>query len=152
MALCKDSTSSPFEPAPATTSNPLETPAIGGVNAFSSIVGARRTKKKALCLGLLHNVPMPKENAEQQERKVIDVFPLPKGKRMLVFLADFFISFILGLALFHLVAYPLSRLFTNADAQAEQLISSQKHRDETLYGNKLLFYGETSDQQPASFS
>ena len=71
---------------------------------------------------------------------------------MLVFLADFFISFILGLALFHLVAYPLGRLITNADAQAEQLISSQKHRDETLYGNKLLFYGETSDQQPASFS
>ncbi len=93
---------------------------------------------------------MPEQT--KKEKKVIDVYPLSKGKRILAYLADFFICFILGLALFHLAAYPLGRLITNADAQAETLIAAQKSRDETLYGNNLLFYDSASDKKPASFT
>ena len=93
---------------------------------------------------------MPAEEAKS--KKVIDVYPLSKGRRVLAYLADFFISFILGLALFHLAAYPLSRVITNADEQANALIACQQDRDSTLYGNNLLFYGQGSDKKPASFS
>lgn len=89
----------------------------------------------------------------EENKKVIDVFPLSKGRRILSFLADYFICFILGLALFHLAVYPIGRLISDSDGQATSLIEAQKKRDSVLYGNELLYYdSSTSGTSPASFS
>ena len=89
---------------------------------------------------------------ETQEQKTIDVFPLSKLKRVLAFLADFFICFIVGLMAFHLMTNPIGKLITKADEQAENLIQAETKRDSTLYGNELLFYPDGSDKTPESIS
>ena len=85
-------------------------------------------------------------------QQTIDVYPVSKLKRVLAFLADFFICFIVGLMAFHLMCNPIGKLITKADEQAENLIQAQTKRDSTLYGNQLLFYAEGSDRTPESFS
>ena len=95
---------------------------------------------------------MPQEATPASKKKVIEVFPLSKPKRILAFLADYFISFILGLAFFHLAVHPIAKAIVNYDAQVASLLSTQRDRDSVLYGNKLLFVGPNLDELPGSFS
>ena len=74
--------------------------------------------------------------------EVLNVYPLKKGKRILVFLADYFLIFIFSLLLFHLAAYPLGRVIIRADEQYQSYLVDTKKRDSVLYGNGLLFIEE----------
>ena len=46
---------------------------------------------------------------EENKKQPVDIFPLGKGKRMLAFLADFFLNFILTFVLFNAAAMPSIR-------------------------------------------
>ena len=52
---------------------------------------------------------------EEQEQKVIEISPLSKGKRFLLFLGDFFIAFIIAFTLFNLATFPLTKLIFKTD-------------------------------------
>ena len=79
------------------------------------------------------------QNEETKEPKVLELRPLTKGKRSLVFLADFFLVFIFSLLIFHIGIYPLGRVIVDYPGQLESLHKAQERRDGILYGYELLF-------------
>lgn len=83
----------------------------------------------------------------EQEQQYVDIHPLKKGKRALLFLGDFFIVFLLSLLLFHVGVYPLGRYIAKYDDQITSLHQAQVRRDKLLYDNELLFAknGENKD-------
>ncbi len=81
----------------------------------------------------------------EKAKNTIDIYPLKKGKRILVYLADLFVTFILSLILFHLAVYPLSTLMTNKKGRAEELLTAQNQRDSVLYGHKLMVSVTSTD-------
>ena len=94
-----------------------------------------------------------RKNEMEEGVKTIDVTPLKKWNRFLSFLADYFLTFIFGLLLFHLGAFPLGSVATKAPERYDQYLSSVKERDYVLYGNNLLFFDErSSNKNPESFT
>ena len=78
------------------------------------------------------------EEAKKDFENVVNIPPLKKFKRVLLFLADFFIVFIFALLIFHVGVYPLGRVITNAEKQETSLHEYQEKRDSVLYGNEVL--------------
>lgn len=90
---------------------------------------------------------------ETSKKEEIQIYPLSKGKRFVAFLADFFLTFIISFAFFHLAIYPLLSYSLNLYDGQETCLQAQKDRDGVLYGNSLLFYEEgKSDKEPSSFT
>ena len=85
-------------------------------------------------------------NEEENKSQTVDICPLGKGKRMLAFLADFFINFILTFVLFNAAAMPLTNLAFGATARQARSDSAARAQFDILYGNKLMFY-ETDDDK-----
>ena len=84
---------------------------------------------------------------EENKKQPVDIFPLGKGKRMLAFLADFFLNFILTFVLFNAAAMPLTNLAFGATARQNRSDSAAKEQFEVLYANKVMFYeDEASDK------
>ena len=79
------------------------------------------------------------ERNENEQPEVVEISPLGKWKRVLAFLADFFLIFILSLGLFHLGIHPLGKAITSYQGRVDETKLVQKDRDGVLYGNKLLF-------------
>lgn len=84
---------------------------------------------------------MDEDKAEQQSNRgaTLDVFPLSKGKRMLLFLGDFFLVFILALFLSNIVVYPIAKSATDYDTKESLNVANQQGRYTILYENHLLF-------------
>lgn len=57
---------------------------------------------------------------EEQEQKFIDITPLGKWKRLLLFLGDYFVAFIISFILFNLVVFPTAKIVCSAQKQNEQ--------------------------------
>ena len=85
---------------------------------------------------------MDEDKAEQQSNRgaTLDVFPLSKGKRMLLFLGDFFLVFILALFLSNIVVYPIAKSATDYDTKESLNVANEQSRYTILYENKLLYY------------
>ena len=79
------------------------------------------------------------ERIENGQPEVVEISPLGKWKRVLAFLADFFLIFILSLSLFHLAINPLGKAITSYQGRVDETKLVQKQRDSVLYGNKILF-------------
>lgn len=75
---------------------------------------------------------------ENQEKKVINLSPLKKGKRVLLFLADYFINFILGFLLFVVMVYPLGKVMTGFNAKRDVYNVNLELRGRILIGNKII--------------
>lgn len=88
----------------------------------------------------------------QQPSNDVEIFPLGKGKRMLAFLADFFLTFIIAITLFHLGTYQLGKLFVNFDGRINESVLAQKKRDSVLYGHELLFYPSPDKKEAIDFT
>lgn len=81
----------------------------------------------------------------EKNTKYIDISPLGKCRRILVFLADFFIAFILGLALFSLGCYPISKTVPSVK-QAQQIEKEgQDEKRNLLFSSNLL--SKTEDRK-----
>ena len=57
---------------------------------------------------------------EETNQKFIDIRPLNKWKRLLVFLGDYFISFIISFILFNLLVFPVAGLITNIKEESSR--------------------------------
>ena len=81
----------------------------------------------------------------EKTTKYIDLSPLGKCRRILVFLADFFIAFILGLSLFSLGCYPISKTVPSVK-QAQQIEKEgQDEKRNLLFSSNLL--SKTEDRK-----
>ena len=80
------------------------------------------------------------EIKEEKEPIEIEIHPLSKWKRILVFLADYFLSFFLAFILLNVAVAPIFSLATHADARGENMRIAQNNSEKVLYGNKILFY------------
>lgn len=86
------------------------------------------------------------ENLENQEKKVLNVLPLGKGRRILLFLADFFLNFVLSWVLFAVAVLPIAKVVTSYYAKNNDYIVNRQERGEILYGNKILFESGNVDK------
>ena len=86
------------------------------------------------------------ENLENQEKKVLNVLPLGKGRRILLFLSDFFLNFVLSWVLFAVAVLPIAKVVTSYYAKNNDYIVNRQERGEILYGNKILFESGNVDK------
>lgn len=78
------------------------------------------------------------EQVENNE-KIIELAPLSKGKRMLAFLADFFITFIFSFILFNLATFPLAKVSFDTESKSNEITYYDKAANEVLINSMLLF-------------
>ena len=69
---------------------------------------------------------------ENNEKKVIDIKPLSKWKRILIFLGDYFATFIISFILFNLAIFPLAKLICQTENK------SLKAQEYEIAANKVL--------------
>lgn len=72
------------------------------------------------------------------EKKVMNILPLGKGRRILLFLADFFLNFILAFILFFLVSFPLGKVFTSYNARNDAYTNNLNKRGYVLVSSEIL--------------
>lgn len=79
--------------------------------------------------------------------QIVNVFPITKGKRVLLFLADFFICFIISFLLFNLATYPIGYVVTKyADVQ-ENADKANLNINYVLSGNELVYFKDESKKE-----
>ena len=85
------------------------------------------------------------EEVLEEKQKVVDIQPITKGKRVLVFLADFFLMFILTFVFFNALVMPLSKLVTSSTTRSEESNAAAEVQYGILYNQKVLFHENASD-------
>ena len=85
------------------------------------------------------------------EKKVINIMPLKKGRRILVFLADFFLNFIIAFLLFFAACFPLGKAMTGYKAKNNQYVKNLDDRATVLLSNKILFTNAEADLSDISY-
>ena len=81
-------------------------------------------------------------NDLEKKEKTFDILPVKKGRRMLIYLADFFVVLIISMILFNIAVYPLAKLATGSQKKEDEAINYTRQRMDILYNNGLLFYEE----------
>ncbi len=76
----------------------------------------------------------------KENKNTLDITPLGKIKRCLLFLGDYFLIFIISFLLMNVAVYPLSTAIVKMDNLNETVETYEKGRYDILYGNELLFY------------
>ena len=74
----------------------------------------------------------------KQESNTIDVVPVGKGKRILLFLADLFLNFILSFVVLNLMVVPLGKLITQFDYRTNSYNANLTNRAVILYENGVV--------------
>ena len=89
----------------------------------------------------------------RDEPNVVNVSPLSKGRRVLSFLADFFLIVIMSLVFFNAAAYPIAGAITDYNGHYTSYKTSVKKRDAVLYNSKILFYdADKSTPDPSALT
>ena len=88
---------------------------------------------------------MAEEETVSQEN-YIDIHPLKKGRRILVFLADFFIHFILTYLIFNIAAAPIGKVATNYEAKNEEHVLTTLDMYDHYYNAKVLLRDSSFDR------
>ncbi|MBO4540578.1 MAG: hypothetical protein J5736_01190 [Bacilli bacterium] len=87
---------------------------------------------------MLEQTSFDKMNASKESGQV-DVEPLSKGKRILVYLADLFLPLILCFFLFNIATVPLGKAMTGFDEKSQEATSYSQDVRDILVGSKILF-------------
>lgn len=86
------------------------------------------------------------ENKERKEKQRIIIAPISFGKRILLFLADFFFLFMIAFTLYNAAVLPLSRVITSYNKKVNNYVDDFNLKVDVLYENKLLFYEEDNNK------
>ncbi len=86
------------------------------------------------------------EEVNNQEKEYFDIHPLKKGKRIFVFLADFFIHFILTFLIFNVAAAPIGKAITNFDAKNQEHIVLTSEMYNHYYKSGVLLNDDSFDK------
>ena len=76
---------------------------------------------------------------ENKEKKVIELKPLSKWKRILVFLGDFFITFIISFSLFNLAVFPIAKNIFKTEDKYYQAEQYERQATQLLIDSGFLF-------------
>lgn len=82
-----------------------------------------------------------------KEERIIDIKPLGKGKRLLAFLADYFLTLILSFILFNLVVFPLAKLAFNTAAKSNEITQLEEDSNNVLIKSKLMYVDKYSKSE-----
>ena len=85
------------------------------------------------------------ENETLEQTKVVDIQPITKGKRALVFLADFFLMFILTFVFFNALVMPVSNLMLGSSQRSKESNEAAEVQFAILYEQKVLHHENTDD-------
>ena len=91
---------------------------------------------------------------EENSKKVFELVPLGKWKRILLFLGDFFINFILAFILFNLTVFPLAKWICNTQAKNEEAAETEVIANNLLSSSGIIFNetSETSFEQNVNYT
>jgi len=85
------------------------------------------------------------ETQSNSSKEPLDIYPLGKGKRILLALADYFLFFIIAIFVFTVAAYPISRWAVKADDLSQERSDNASAQLRLLYDQNLL-YSDTPNQ------
>ena len=85
------------------------------------------------------------ENETLEQAKVVDIQPITKGKRVLVFLADFFLMFILTFVFFNALIMPVSNLIVGASQRSKESNNAAEIQFAILYEQKVIHHENSDD-------
>ncbi len=91
---------------------------------------------------------MYSDQVKKKEVIEIDIHPISKWRRILVFLGDFFIHFIISIIMMNIAVMPICSIFVKPES--EKSYAAEKKRDDVLYEHKLLFY-KTEENESGIF-
>lgn len=91
------------------------------------------------------------QNIEEKEN-ILEIAPIGKGKRVLVFLADYFLSFFLTFLLFNVAITPLGYVISQYEERSEVSSTYENMKLDILYGRSLLYYHDESNKYKFSYS
>lgn len=74
----------------------------------------------------------------EEEKKVIELNPLSKWKRILLSLGDFFICFIISFALFNLAVFPLAKLICHTEDRSNQVQKLEEQANDLLINSGII--------------
>lgn len=81
-----------------------------------------------------------------EETKTLDIYPVSKGKRILTFLGDLFLHYILSVTLLQFVVFNIASKIVDYPSKLESNLETINKRMDVLYGNNLLFYDEEENK------
>ena len=81
---------------------------------------------------------MDEQIKENQEKEVVAIHPLKKGRRILLFLADFFMHFMLTFLLFNIAVAPIGKAITNFKDKNQQHIDMTAEMYQHYYKSGVL--------------
>ncbi len=76
----------------------------------------------------------------------IDIYPCSKIKRVLAFLGDLLIFYILTVTMFQLVVFNIASAITNYSSKLNENLTTINQRMDVLYNNDLLFYDKEENK------
>lgn len=82
---------------------------------------------------------------EEKEQKTINVSPISKGKRVLAFLADFFLLFIVTFVIFNVAVTPLGNLMTDSTKRQNASDEAAIVQFNILYEQKVMHHENSDD-------
>ncbi|MCD8203761.1 MAG: hypothetical protein LUB56_01370 [Coprobacillus sp.] len=96
---------------------------------------------------------MPKDDIELYDKygqetrpNEININPLKKGRRILVFLADFFINLIMAMLLMNIVVMPITKAAGHYKDYSTEMYDRELDIADILWGNGLLYYEDVNDK------
>lgn len=76
---------------------------------------------------------------EENNQRVIEIKPLSKWKRLLLFLGDYFIAFILSFALFNIAIFPLAKIICRTENMYSTYAQYENEANDLLINSGFLF-------------
>jgi hypothetical protein len=85
------------------------------------------------------DIATPESPLDSTQSGTLDIYPIGKGKRILLSLADYFIFFIIAIFVFTVAAFPLSRVIVHSDRLQEETNQNTASQIQLLYDSNLLW-------------
>lgn len=82
---------------------------------------------------------------EKQPQNTINIAPISKGKRILTFLADFFLLFILTFIIFNVLVMPVGNVLTKSSERQKTSDNAAMAQFNILYEQKVMLHEDDND-------
>ena len=82
---------------------------------------------------------------ELEETNTVTIQPISKGKRLLTYLADFFLVFIAAFVVFNALLMPIGNLITDYNGRQKRNDDAAKAQFNILYGEKVMLHENDGD-------